>query len=134
MVSQTISSTYFIIIDSKTFAAIGVRDIGLMSVLTDISGLVVGKGIMLADFHAVGSTPSRNEQLNILVSGAARELACSFNTHAGMLSWPVDVLVLNFRKAKNVSSTLIMNSSGNFSSDQVIGKVFSSEHTFPSKF
>ena len=83
MVSQTISFTYFIIIDSKTFAAIGVIYIGLMSVLTYISGFVFGKGIMLADFHTVGRTPSRNEQLNILVSGATRELACSFNTTQG---------------------------------------------------
>ena len=86
-----------------------------MSVLTDISGLVFGKGIMLADFHAVGSTPSRNDQLNILVNGAARELACFVNTHAGTLSGPVDLLILTFRKAEHVSSTLIINSSGNTS-------------------
>ena len=53
MASQTLSSTYFIIINSKTFAAIGVRDIGLMSVLTDISGLFFGKRIMLAVFHTM---------------------------------------------------------------------------------
>ena len=47
MASQTISSIYFIIIDSKTFAAIGVIDIGLMSVFTDISGLVFGSGALV---------------------------------------------------------------------------------------
>ena len=92
MVSQTISSTYFIIIDSKTFAAIGVIDIGLMSVFTDISGLVFGSGIILADFHTLGRTPSRKEQLKILASGAARQSACSFNTHAGMLSMKLYVI------------------------------------------
>ena len=60
MASQTISSTYFIIIDSKTFAAIGVRYIGLMSVLTDISGFVFGNGIMLI---AVDNT-SKHEREN----------------------------------------------------------------------
>ena len=90
MASQTISSTYLIIIDSKTFAAIGVIDIGVMSVFTYISGLVFGSGIILADFHTLGRTPPRNEQLKILASGAARQSACSFNTHAGMLSGPVD--------------------------------------------
>ena len=87
----------------------------IMSVFTDISGLVFGKGIMLADFHTVGRTPSRNEQLKILAGGAARQSACSFNTHAGMLSGPVDLLVLTFRRAETVSSTLIINSSGNSS-------------------
>ena len=48
MASQTISSTYFIIIDSKTFTAIGVIDLDLMSVLTDRSCLVFGKEIILA--------------------------------------------------------------------------------------
>ena len=110
MVSQTISSTYFIIIDSKTFAAIGVIDIGIMSVFTDISGLVFGSGIILADFHTLGRTPSRKEQLKILASGAARQSACSFNIHAGMLSGPVDLLVVTFRRAETVSSTLIINS------------------------
>ena len=90
-------------------------DIGLISVFTDISGLVFGSGIILADFHTLGRTPSRNEQLKILASGAARQSACSFNTHAGMLSGPVDLLVLTFRRAETVSSPLIINSSGNSS-------------------
>ena len=85
-----LSSTYFIIIDSKTFAAIGVIDVGLMSVFTDISGLVYGSGIILADFHTVGRTPSCNEQLKILASGPPIQSARSFNVP--MLSGPVDLL------------------------------------------
>ena len=48
---------YFIIIDSKTFAAIGVIDIGLMSVFTDISGLVFGSGLILNHLKACPRKP-----------------------------------------------------------------------------
>ena len=90
MASQTISSTYFIIIDSKTFAAIGViYYIGIMSVLCQLAWFLVNELCEVTSTWCMGRTPSLNEQLNI---------------------------GLTFRKAENVSSTIIINSSGNLTS------------------
>ena len=57
----------------------------------------------------MGRTPSLNEQLNIGLP-VSKKISI---LQARMLSGPVDVFVLTFRKAENVSSTIIINSSGN---------------------
>ena len=54
---------------SKTFAQIGVRDIGRRSDSMLTIGLTFGKGVMLAVFHKVGTYPSRIEQLTIEAMG-----------------------------------------------------------------
>ena len=93
-----------------------------MSFSTVSCGCFFGKGMTVADFHSLGSTPSLSELLKIAVTGAARRCEQSFNTHGGMFSGPVALLTLTFSSATSVSITLIMNSTGNGSSASKIGR------------
>ena len=47
-----VSSTHSMTIDSNTFAAIGVSDIGRMSLCIEAGGLLFGNGMTLAIFHS----------------------------------------------------------------------------------
>ena len=80
------SSTHLTTIDSNTFAAIGVSEIGLKSFYIETGRCTLGTGTTYADFHCGGKIPSRNELLKIAVSGAARTSVLLRITHAGISS------------------------------------------------
>ncbi len=62
-------STHLRTNDSNTFAAVGVSDMGRISLSMDCGGRFLVKGTAIADFHIPGNTPSGRELLYIAAGG-----------------------------------------------------------------
>lgn len=78
-----------------TLERIGVKEMGLKCLLTSVTGDVLGRGVLLADFQEFGTWRLRRELFKMLVTSPASIFVLSFNTHEGMPSGP-DAL-LEFR-------------------------------------
>ena len=56
--------------------------------LSQVTGVVLAKGVMWGSFHAVGKVPDNNERLKMVVTGSAISRANSFRMRFGIASGP----------------------------------------------
>jgi hypothetical protein len=80
--------------DSNILLSVGVRDIGLRSLLTSVGGLNLGIVMTFADFHIVGIVDCDMDELKMKQIGSASAKAKSLSNQLGMLSGPVDLWML----------------------------------------
>ena len=71
----------------------GAREIGLRLFVRIVGGDTLGTGVTIADFHIVGTWPSRIELLNMQLIGVRRG-AQSPRTQLGIPSGPWDLQIL----------------------------------------
>ena len=96
---------------SATFDNAEVSDIGLRCVLTLVTGLVLIRGAIFANFQVEGNFCSRKELFNIVQTGWARTSANSFSNQFGNSSGPDALRGLSLFKARYVSISDVVGGS-----------------------